>query len=220
MINHLFNSFVVAMSVAAPVMKDELGWSEAQRGYALSSFYWGYALGQLPASQLASYYGAKNIFGLQIFLSSIFSFAVPELSRLSYSGILLCRVIIGLSASGCFPSVYHFFKKWVPPEEKTSLIPFVMLGMYFGEIIGFSLSGVLINIPFTVNNVKLGGWALIFYFFSIAGFLWLPLWFYMISETPFEHPCISEEELALYNAGGNPLPLLFLTLPKQGTPAD
>lgn len=43
----------VNMSVAAPKMTDELNWTEAQKGYVLSAFYWGYALGQLPASFVA-----------------------------------------------------------------------------------------------------------------------------------------------------------------------
>lgn len=43
----------VNMSVAAPKMKEELGWSETEKGYVLSAFYWGYALGQIPFSRLA-----------------------------------------------------------------------------------------------------------------------------------------------------------------------
>ena len=46
----------VNMSVAVSAMKDELGWTEEQKGYVLSAFYWGYAAGQLPASYLAQVY--------------------------------------------------------------------------------------------------------------------------------------------------------------------
>ena len=42
----------VNMSVAVQDMKDELGWSEVEKGYVLSSFYVGYCLGQIPASYL------------------------------------------------------------------------------------------------------------------------------------------------------------------------
>jgi sugar phosphate permease len=41
------------MSVAVPDMKNELLWDENARGLALSSFYWGYAVGQVPFSKLA-----------------------------------------------------------------------------------------------------------------------------------------------------------------------
>ena len=43
----------VNMSVAAPKMRDDLGWSDSQKGLVLSSFYWGYAAGQIPASYIA-----------------------------------------------------------------------------------------------------------------------------------------------------------------------
>jgi len=55
----------VNMSVAASDMKDELGWSDAEKGLVLSSFYWGYAVGQIPASRLIQKYGAKWIFGFR-----------------------------------------------------------------------------------------------------------------------------------------------------------
>lgn len=43
----------VNISVAVPKMKEDLGWSESQKGYVLSAFYWGYAAGQIPFSTLA-----------------------------------------------------------------------------------------------------------------------------------------------------------------------
>jgi sugar phosphate permease len=46
----------VNISVAAPSMKEELNWNEKDRGYVLSAFYWGYALGQVPSSKLAQVY--------------------------------------------------------------------------------------------------------------------------------------------------------------------
>lgn len=70
----------VNISVAAQNMRDELDWSENQKGLVLvsrpltstldlidaqSSFYWGYALGQIPASRLVQMYGAKWVFGLR-----------------------------------------------------------------------------------------------------------------------------------------------------------
>lgn len=43
----------VNMSVAVSAMQEELGWSDVQKGYVLSSFYWGYTIGQIPASLYA-----------------------------------------------------------------------------------------------------------------------------------------------------------------------
>lgn len=86
----------VNISVAAQDMRDDLHWSEAQKGLVLvsallpaallprpdglfslsvqSAFYWGYALGQIPAARFVQTYGAKWIFG--------FRYAAPSFVRL------------------------------------------------------------------------------------------------------------------------------------------
>jgi fucose permease len=45
------------MSVAAIQMKEELNWTDHQKGLMLSAFYWGYAIGQIPSNFL----GKSNI---------------------------------------------------------------------------------------------------------------------------------------------------------------
>ena len=59
------------MSVAIQEMKDRLEWSDTEKGLVLSSFYWGYAVGQIPASLLARKYGAKWTFGLSVLVPAV-----------------------------------------------------------------------------------------------------------------------------------------------------
>eukprot|EP01034_Spumella_vulgaris_P017036 gene17036-21720_t len=121
-------------------MKDDLDWTESQKGLVLSAFYWGYAIGQLPASRLGQYYGAKWLFGLSILISSILTLLVPVASRSSFGMALFIRVLIGFFESAGFPSAYHFFPTWLPLAEKTFLIPFIVSGTFVGMIMGFSIS--------------------------------------------------------------------------------
>ena len=85
----------VNISVAASDMRDELNWTEAQKGFILSAFYWGYALGQIPSSRLVQIYGAKWIFGLSILIPSILTLLVPIACRDSFGLALFIRAIIG-----------------------------------------------------------------------------------------------------------------------------
>jgi MFS transporter, ACS family, solute carrier family 17 (sodium-dependent inorganic phosphate cotransporter), other len=41
----------VNISVAAVKMEESLGWTSTQKGLVFSSFYIGYALGQMPSGQ-------------------------------------------------------------------------------------------------------------------------------------------------------------------------
>lgn len=187
----------VNISIAAPKMAEDLGWSETQKGFVLSAFYWGYAAGQIPASRFAQYYGAKWLFGLSVLVPSILSMFVPAACRSSYPLALTIRCILGLCESASFPAVFHFFPYWIPIEEKTIMVTTTMSGMYMGEIIGFSISGLLVESSIVVGGVDIGHWPSVFYLFGLLGIVWFPIWAFSAHETPESHPFISSDELQL-----------------------
>ncbi len=185
------------MSVAAQSMRDDLNWTETQKGYVLSAFYWGYSVGQIPASLLMmnGTFSPKWTFGFAVFIPSVLTLLVPLCARTSYSHALIIRMLIGVIESATFPSAYEFFVAWIPPSDKTFMIATMFSGTYMGEIIGFSLSGALIDCRIMVNGVDLGGWPSVFYFFGLLGVLWFPVWAFYAYENPESHPHISSEEL-------------------------
>ncbi len=183
-------------------MRDELHWTEYEKGLVLSAFYWGYALGQIPSSRLAHVMGAKFLFGLSVLIPSIITLLVPVACRTSFPLALFTRAILGLFESACFPCVFHFYVKWIPNSEKTLLITLINSGIYIGEIIGFGTSGYLTTTKsYQIGNVQFGGWDMVFYVFGLAGVLWYPFWVAMAHESPNVHPTISAEERDYINAG-------------------
>lgn len=189
------------MSVAAPKMAEELNWSEYQKGMVLSAFYWGYTVGQVPSNIISRKYGPKLVYAVSIIIPSILTMLVPIAAKKSFEMALLIRAMIGLFESAAFPAVFHFFSNWVPLEEKTVLIPTTYSGMYLGEVIGFSLSGLVVDSVVMSNGIDYGGWPAVFYIFGFLGFIWLPFWIKYAYDTPLDHPYISEEELALISKG-------------------
>ena len=101
----------VNMSVAVETMKDELNWTETEKGYVLSAFYLGYCLGQLPASRLCQFYGTKRVFGFSVLIPSALTLLVPIACSYSLLTAILVRFVIGLFESANFPSVYNYFHK-------------------------------------------------------------------------------------------------------------
>lgn len=122
-------------------------------------------------------------------------------SRMSFGMALFIRVLIGFFESATFPALFYFFPIWVPLAEKTFMIPFIVSGMYVGEIIGFSLSGALAGSTIYINGDFYGGWPSIFYIFGLCGLLWFPIWIYFAHESPATHPSITREEVILINKG-------------------
>eukprot|EP01031_Cornospumella_fuschlensis_P039369 gene39369-47922_t len=195
----------VNMSVAATDMQDELNWSEARKGLMLSAFYWGYAIGQIPSSRMVQLYGAKVIFGLSILLPSLLTLLMPVACKNSFGLALFIRALIGLCESASFPAVFHFFPLWIPLAEKTLLIPTILSGMYMGNIVGFLLSGLLINTRLVVHHTNLGEWPAVFYVSGLLGITWIPWWVYCAYESPESHPSITQEEVAFIAQGKTPI---------------
>lgn len=120
----------VNMSIGVQDIRDELNWSEAEKGVVLSAFYWGYAIGAVPASKIAQVYGAKLIFGLSILIPSILTLFVPVACRTSIYLALACRCFLGLCESATFPALFQFYPLWIPLEEKQLLIAVINSGVY------------------------------------------------------------------------------------------
>ena len=191
----------VNVSVAAQQMRTELNWCETQKGLVLSSFYWGYALGQLPASYFALLNGAKFIFGMSVLIPSVLTLLFPLAAEKSFELALLVRMSIGLVEACCFPAVFHFFPHWIPEQDKTIMVPFILSGVYMGEIIAFFFSGLIIEQSHVVQGYELLGWRGAFYVFGLIGVCWCPLWLMYAHERPEDHPLIAPEELEYIQRG-------------------
>lgn len=120
----------VNMSVAVIQMATEFAWTDYQKGLMLSSFYWGYAIGQIPANVLVYYFGAKSILGLSVLFSSLLTLLLPTACYMSLGSGLLVRAMVGLAASATFPACFHFFPLWIPKSEETLLVTAIMSGKY------------------------------------------------------------------------------------------
>jgi hypothetical protein len=193
----------VNLSIAASEIVDDLGWSDYQKGYLLSSFFWGYSVGQIPSTLIAQRYGHKYTFGGAVLFSSLVTFFFPSACQFSFPLALFTRALTGLMSSALFPSSYHFFPRWIPLNEKTLMISLFGSGMYMGEIIGFSLSGYLVSSSSSIelSSIQIGGWPSAFYFFSVVGLLWTPFYFYNVYGSPEDHPSITFEERQLIRKG-------------------
>jgi MFS family permease len=185
----------VSLSIAAEQMKHDLSWTDIDKGYMLSSFFWGYTIGQLPSALLAAIVGCKTTFSGSILLSSGLSLLFPESCKISFELGLFIRALIGLSSSALFPSIYTFFAAWVPSKEKTLMLSTSYAGILMGEIIGFALSGILVTSKEqSIGNWAVGGWPSVFYFFGALGVLFVPICYRTVHSSPELHPYISSEE--------------------------
>src|SRR5271157_4212535 len=88
------------LSIAAPLLKDELGLSGSQLGTLLSAFFWTYALMQIPAGWLVDHFDVKLVFALGFLLWSAATAVTGVLH--GFAALLIVRVILGIGESVAF----------------------------------------------------------------------------------------------------------------------
>ena len=71
-------------------------WPAETRSLILGSFYYGYAVSQLPGGLLATYWKPQHVFGLTISLSGLLCAVLPFIANCSVNLLITCRFLMGL----------------------------------------------------------------------------------------------------------------------------
>lgn len=182
----------VNISVAIIPMAERFGWSATDKGVVMSSFFFGYLLGQIPAGWLANRWGGRLVLGLALLLWSIFTALTPIAAAVGFAALLVSRVLLGLGEAATFPSIYNLYSRWIPRTERSRVVALTLGGVPLGTVVGLALSGML---------VARYGWASVFYVFGIAGIGMALLWWWVIRDTPQQQPGLSATERNLIEAG-------------------
>src|SRR4029077_14867901 len=102
----------ICLSFAERYVKEDLGITDAQMALVLSSFFWAYALGQMPAGWLSDRYGARLMLGLYLAAWS----TCTGLLGFAYGLVILVvlRLGCGLFEAGAYPAAAGLIGKWMP----------------------------------------------------------------------------------------------------------
>ena len=153
------------LSIAAPLIKDELGLTPWQLGKLLSGFFWVYALMQIPAGWLVDRFDVKWVFAAGFFVWSV-STAITGLLH-GFIALLIIRVILGLGESVAFPSCGKILGCHFKERHRGFANSMLMVGLALGPALGMWLGG---------SAVGRFGWRPFFLVLGLASLLWLPPW--------------------------------------------
>jgi MFS transporter, ACS family, solute carrier family 17 (sodium-dependent inorganic phosphate cotransporter), other len=181
----------VNISIAIIPLAHAKGYSEAERGLVLSSFFWGYLWFQLPGGLFADRFGGKRVLGAGVALWSIATFLTP-IATASFGLLLLMRAALGVGEAVNFPAIHSIAARWAPATERARAISLHLSGTALGTIIALLASPPII-IAF--------GWEAVFYISGLVGLLWLALWWWKAADRPEHARGVSAAELAEIRAG-------------------
>ncbi|KAH8307432.1 hypothetical protein KR044_011982 [Drosophila immigrans] len=162
--------------------------TEKEKSYMLSSFFWGYIVTQVPGGYIAQRYGAKMLLLSGLAACGILTLLTPLSVKLGgWQAMCVIRVLEGLTQGAVHPATHSLLSKWAPANERGMLATICYSGAQFGTILMMATSGFIAD--------SFAGWPAIFYCGGACGFIWVVFWWIFSASTPEEHRTITREEL-------------------------
>lgn len=174
------------LSIAAPLIKDELRISGSQLGTLLSAFFWTYTLMQVPAGWLVDHFDVKWVFAAGFFIWSVATAVTGVLH--GFLALLLIRVVLGFGESVVFPACSKIVGGHFEETRRGFANAIVMAGLALGPAIGMLVGGSLI---------ARFGWRPFFITLGLAGLLWLPPWLRWMPHRTLHSTPVSEQEAGI-----------------------
>lgn len=186
LINYLDRTVI---SVAAPLLSQDLGLSAVAMGVVFSAFSWTYAAAQIPGGILLDRIGVRVTYFLSVTIWSAFTLLQGMTTTLW--SLIACRMGLGIAEAPAFPSNSRILGTWFPQAERATATGIYSIGQYFG--LAF-LSPVLFWIAATF------GWRALLIIVGGTGIAFGALW-YAFYRDPHESAA-NQAELDHIAAGG------------------
>lgn len=178
------------MGILAPLLETEIGWTELEYGYIVSSFQFAYAIGTLLAGYVIDRVGTRWGFALAVGLWSIAS--MFHAAARSWIGFALARVGLGLSEAGNFPAAIKTVAEWFPKKERA-----FATGLFNG---GSNVGAILAPLLIPLIIASLGSWRWVFILSGFLGLFWLVFWL-ILYRNPRQSRFTNQAEIEYINDG-------------------
>ena len=153
------------LSIAAPMLKDEMHLSAAQLGFLLSSFFWSYGLFQIMAGWLVDKFNVSLVLAGGFFLWSAATGVTGMLH--GFAALFVVRLVLGIGESVAYPAYSRILAQYFPLSHRSRANSWIMAGLSSGPAFGMLAGGVLMS---------RFGWRSFFAVLGVASFLWLVPW--------------------------------------------
>lgn len=195
------------LSLLAPALSKEFGWSNTDYANITAVFQFGYAISMLFAGRFIDAIGTRRAFTIAVVVWSLgammHAFAVPiggVLAALgvglpvSVIGFMASRAVLALGEAGNFPAAIKATAEYFPKQERSLATGIFNSGANVGAILA----------PLTVPWIAVTwGWQMAFIAIGAIGFLWVALWlrFY---DTPARQRRLGAAERAYIHSDREP----------------
>ncbi|XP_028162756.1 sialin-like isoform X2 [Ostrinia furnacalis] len=163
---------------------EQFDWSAEQQALILGAYFWCYPVTSLVGGMAAERWGPRYVVLFSTLASAVMTFLSPVAARLNHVALIVIRFLLGCAGGFIYPSLHVLVARWAPPAEKGKFVS-AMMGGTLGTVVTWSLTGPL---------MEKFGWASAFYVPGALTLLWCVFWWYLVADTPSDHPRITDAE--------------------------
>ena len=153
------------LSVAAPLVREELQLTPSQLGILFASFFWTYSIFQIVSGWLVDRFAVNAVLALGFAVWSAATFATG-LAR-GFAVLLVMRLILGMGESVAYPSYSKIISRHFSELQRGRANSIICAGQASGPAVGAFLGGMLL---------PRFGWRGFFSALGAASSLWLVPW--------------------------------------------
>lgn len=153
------------LSIAAPMLKDELHISAAQLGLLLSAFFWTYAAAQLFYGWLVDHANVNWVLACAFFAWSVATAATGLVH--AFAMLFALRLLLGMGEAACWPAYSKIIGVSFNEGNRGLANAAIASGFLLGPSFGILFGGLL---------MARYGWRPYFLVLGIAAMLWIPAW--------------------------------------------
>ena len=153
------------LSIAAPILKDDLHLSPSQLGVLLSSFFWTYAAFQIVSGWLVDRFEVNWLLALGVLVWSAATLTTGLVH--GFALLLTARLVLGVGESVAYPSYNKIIAKHFRASQRGRANGLISAGWAGGPALGTLVGGLL---------MARVGWRLFFVVLGAASLLWLFPW--------------------------------------------
>ncbi|KAJ3741020.1 MFS general substrate transporter [Lentinula detonsa] len=163
---------------------------------ALSIFYVGYCLLEIPANVLQRHIGANRFFFLSLTFWGLSSLSIVYAK--GYIALLVLRVLLGIGEAGFYAGVIYYLSFWYKRHELAMRISLCMTATYSGAIGGLLAFGLV-----RAHTSLLDGWQFLYLVEAIPTIIMAFVTLLFLPSFPFSASFLTPREKAIAQARVN-----------------
>ena len=165
----------------------DLQLSKEQIGTILGSFFFTYALFQVPAGWASDRFGPRATMTIYITLWSLFTMLTGFMT--GFAGLFVVRLLCGATEAGAYPTAAAVIRKWIPVSGRARASGTIALGGRVGGTLAPFLTIWMI--------VSMGNWRSSLWLDGGVGLIIAAIYWKVVRSSPAEHPQVNAAEVAL-----------------------